>query len=254
MFVRCSSCHTLFRITLDQLEAAEGRVRCGSCLTVFDAHETLQVFDDEPAQKNTDSSNNPQKKRGHKPQPETLQDRAAIPSILQDDLQEHEQQQRRSFGQRLLRFSLTLLLLLSLLLALAAQLFYFEREQLAQHPELRPLLERLCQSLECQLAPQRDLSKIELLKRNVYSHPNIKGALVINATLINNATHPQPFPKLAISMANLRGQTLVGRVFKPSEYLPETQTDMMPPSIEINITLEVKDPGQDALTFELDFL
>ncbi len=252
MFVRCSSCHTLFRITLDQLEAAEGRVRCGSCLTVFDAHETLQVFDDEPTQ-NSASSSNPLKKRGDKPKPETLQDRAAIPSILQDDLEEHEQQQR-GFGQRLLRFSFALLLLLSLLLALATQLFYFEREQLAQHPELRPLLERLCQQLECQLPPQRDLRKIELLKRNVYSHPNIKGALIINATLINNARYPQSFPKLAISMANLRGQTLVGRVFKPSEYLSETQPNTMPPNLEMNIVLEVSDPGQDALTFELDFL
>jgi len=251
MFVRCSSCHTLFRITLDQLEAAEGRVRCGSCFTVFDAHETLQVFDDEPVHKNS-GTNSSEKKRGYKPKPETLQDRANIPSILQDDLQEHEQQ--RPFSHRLLHFGLTLLFLLSLLLALAAQLFYFEREQLAQYPELRPLLDQLCQRLDCQLPPQRDLSKIELLERNVYSHPNIKGALVINATLINNASYPQPFPKLAISMANLRGQTLVGRVFKPSEYLPKTQADSMLPGVEITVVLEVEDPGQEALTFELDFL
>jgi len=252
MFVRCSSCHTLFRITLDQLEAAEGRVRCGSCFTVFDAHETLQVFDDEPTHKNSNASSAPIKKPKHQPAPETLQDRADIPSILQDDLQEHEQQ--RPFSHRLLRFGLTLLLLLSLLLTLAAQLFYFEREQLAQYPELRPLLDQLCQRLDCQLPPQRDLSKIELLERNVYSHPNIKGALIINATLINNARFPQPFPKLAISMANLRGQTLVGRVFKPSEYLPKTQADSMLPGVEIAVVLEVEDPGQEALTFELDFL
>ncbi|MDQ7076046.1 MAG: DUF3426 domain-containing protein [Gammaproteobacteria bacterium] len=253
MFVRCSSCHTLFRITLDQLEAAEGRVRCGSCLTVFDAHETLQVFDDEPTQKSAEVDSKIKKHaRKTKHQPEILQDRADIPSILRDDLQKQEQQ--RSLGRRLLRFSLTLLLLLVLLLALATQLFYFEREQLAQRPELRPLLEQLCHILECQLPPQRDLSKIELLERNVYSHPNIKGALIINATLINNANYPQPYPKLAISMANLRGQTLVGRVFKPTEYLPDQQPDKMPAGVEINIVLEVEDPGQNALTFELDFL
>ncbi|MDD5298034.1 MAG: DUF3426 domain-containing protein [Rhodocyclaceae bacterium] len=36
---RCPACHTLFRVTAEQLEARGGRVRCGQCANVFNAPE-----------------------------------------------------------------------------------------------------------------------------------------------------------------------------------------------------------------------
>lgn len=36
---RCPHCHTAFRVTSEQLAAARGAVRCGSCLKVFNARE-----------------------------------------------------------------------------------------------------------------------------------------------------------------------------------------------------------------------
>ena len=41
MFCRCTHCHTSFAVNAAQLRAGRGRVRCGTCLTVFDALETL---------------------------------------------------------------------------------------------------------------------------------------------------------------------------------------------------------------------
>lgn len=36
---RCPACHTLFRVTAEQLDARGGRVRCGQCANVFNALE-----------------------------------------------------------------------------------------------------------------------------------------------------------------------------------------------------------------------
>ncbi|MEJ2424770.1 MAG: zinc-ribbon domain-containing protein, partial [Candidatus Thiodiazotropha sp.] len=42
MFTQCPHCMTLFRITSEQLKAAEGRVRCCQCNQIFNALQRLQ--------------------------------------------------------------------------------------------------------------------------------------------------------------------------------------------------------------------
>ena len=39
MVTRCPQCHTSFRVTEDHLKLANGAVRCGSCLLVFQARQ-----------------------------------------------------------------------------------------------------------------------------------------------------------------------------------------------------------------------
>ena len=41
MVTRCPLCETLFRVTPQQLQAHEGQVRCGRCMTVFDGFKRL---------------------------------------------------------------------------------------------------------------------------------------------------------------------------------------------------------------------
>lgn len=45
MFTRCAHCESTFRVTLAQLQASGGQVRCGVCLEVFDAFLTLTARD-----------------------------------------------------------------------------------------------------------------------------------------------------------------------------------------------------------------
>lgn len=45
MFTRCAHCESMFRVTLAQLQASGGQVRCGVCLEVFDAFVTLSARD-----------------------------------------------------------------------------------------------------------------------------------------------------------------------------------------------------------------
>ena len=46
---RCPNCETTFRVTSSQLSVADGKVRCGTCLRVFNAsdHMLLENYDDE---------------------------------------------------------------------------------------------------------------------------------------------------------------------------------------------------------------
>ena len=48
---RCPHCQTTFRIRMEQLAAAKGAVRCGSCLQVFKAAEHLVADNTQPATK-----------------------------------------------------------------------------------------------------------------------------------------------------------------------------------------------------------
>ncbi len=41
MITHCHECDTYFRVSIDQLKAANGQVKCGCCMTVFNAIESL---------------------------------------------------------------------------------------------------------------------------------------------------------------------------------------------------------------------
>ena len=142
-----------------------------------------------------------------------------------------------------------------LLLAVATQWVYANRSEIMASPQLQPLMNHLCKHMGCTLDPLRDLDKIELLRRSVYSHPNIDKALIISLAVINNADFSQPFPVLRIRMADVRGQIVAQRDFEPENYLDGTSAgQQMAPGSPVTVTLEIHDPGNDALTFELEFL
>ena len=78
---------------------------------------------------------------------------------------------------------------------------------------------------------------------------------MINGTIANNASYPQPLPVLELSLNNLRGKQVALRRFAPIEYLSQsTLIDSMPPGVPISFRLEVVDPGQNALAYEFEFL
>lgn len=51
MMTRCPGCNTLFRVTPQQLQAREGKVRCGRCLLVFDGFKMLAAMPDQAAER-----------------------------------------------------------------------------------------------------------------------------------------------------------------------------------------------------------
>ena len=53
---RCPHCETSFRVGDEQLDAANGYVRCGSCLQVFNATDYFVTDNQTPEQNESDTS------------------------------------------------------------------------------------------------------------------------------------------------------------------------------------------------------
>lgn len=222
MRTQCPTCKTVFRIHKEQLKQAEGLVRCGQCQSIFSGDDQLI--------KNKDRV-------------------AHTPEMLKRMLLGRKQ----STPAATLGWSLAITLAA---LTLLLQFAYLQREWLTTQPHVGHYVETVCHQLTwCTLQPKRDLNQLQLVSRNVYSHPNIDNALMINAVITNTASFPQPFPILLVSMSNVRGQIVAQRYFKSTEYLQLNADQlMMEPGKIIPVSVEVLDPGQDALAFELDFL
>ena len=50
MVTRCPTCATVFRVTPQQLQAHQGRVRCGRCMAVFDGFAALATLPDQQSE------------------------------------------------------------------------------------------------------------------------------------------------------------------------------------------------------------
>lgn len=262
MNTQCPQCRTVFRITAKVLEQADGQVRCGHCGHTFDARARLQKELPLDAAGSMDSTAGTNRARdtsggGHAPLQPRLQleqpRRSGVSGILLSDLEGEPPERTR--GQPTRRSIAAWCLVNSLLLiALCAQLLFAQREAFAQNPSMRPILTDMCSLVGCTLEPRRAIDRIELVRRNVYAHPNVDEALIIDARFVNNARFAQPYPTLTVSLGDLRGEPLIRRNFQPREYRPELDPNArMAPGSPVRVTLEVKDPGRDARTFELDF-
>src|SRR5688572_22494841 len=53
MLTRCPACNTSFRVAPAHLQAQQGMVRCGRCMTVFDGFKTLSTVEDATALQKT---------------------------------------------------------------------------------------------------------------------------------------------------------------------------------------------------------
>lgn len=147
-------------------------------------------------------------------------------------------------------------LILVLLLLLMAQWLFFNRTGLAADADWRPVVERVCSVLHCELPLRTDLARIELLNRDVRKHPLVEDALLVYATLNNSADFPQPYPVFSISFSDVTGRPVAMRHFMPAEYLdPEVDPAAgMAPAVPVYVVLAIQDPGEEAVSFQFEFL
>ena len=143
-----------------------------------------------------------------------------------------------------------------LVVVLLAQLAWAERYRLVQAHQLRPLLEVFCQPLNCDLPLRHDISRIEIIEREVRDHPHVSGGLLINAAFVNRAPFAQAYPIFQVSFSDVSGTPLAVRRFPPAEYLigHPNIADGMAPGERAQLMLEVVDPGDRAVSFQFDFL
>lgn len=148
-------------------------------------------------------------------------------------------------------------LFLSLLAAavLTSQYVWFHYDELARQDRYRPWFERLCPYFGCSLPPLVDIGQIKSSNLVVRNHPEFAGALVVDAILYNRAAFAQPFPLLELRFADINGRPVTTRRFKPNEYLSGELTGQqeMPPQTPIHVSLEILDPGTQAVNYSLSF-
>lgn len=140
------------------------------------------------------------------------------------------------------------------LLMLASQYIFFNFDKLATTPSIRPVFERACESLGCYLPDIPDPTRLKVDELVVRKHPEVPGALVVDAILKNHARFPQPFPSLRLRFSDSTEKMIASRLLKPSEYLrgEARRLRRMPPDTPIRISIEVVDPGQVAISYGLD--
>lgn len=299
MQTHCPHCDTRFRVTEVQLSTADGFVRCGVCKEVFNAFEVASQNDHQHSLLNKELSNSnldqdsletndsieketleidsndvnntkidneageyfevqqddESNKDGFDFFDETVNE--SLPHVVPDQFREAHLYKSNSITPTVL-WSIGILLLTA---SLYIEYVWFNRDQFSQITEFKTLIDNTCKQFECKKLSVREPSKIELITRNVYSHPNEKNALIVDITMKNNAKYAQPYPVLQIDFSDIRGGAVAARRFFPDDYLSiedtqnkEKQPLLIQPDTSTSVTLEIKDPGKQAMTYEFNFL
>ncbi len=169
-----------------------------------------------------------------------------VPSVILDELQAAKAEHLKPPSTPWVVGSIVLMLVFVL------QAVYFSRDSLAKNPSYRPLLTSACDVLGCEINIAFDTRLIEIIGRDVRTHPSSKNALIAGTTLINNASYAQPYPLLTLTFSDITGTKLAQRRFTPREYL-RSGTDIaagMPSEVPVQVELHLVDPGKAAVNFE----
>lgn len=139
----------------------------------------------------------------------------------------------------------------ALILLLFIQVAWLQFDNLNRTEPYRSFYAQVCPSVGCTLKPLVDRKKIRAYNLVVRNHPKIKEALMVDAILLNNAPFDQPFPDLVLSFSTMAEVPVASRRFTPAEYLRGELAGitLMPKNQPVHLTLELVDPGPDAVNY-----
>lgn len=258
MYSQCERCRTIFMLAPADLAAARGDVVCGHCGTLFNALLTLSEYPPEPDQAVlAEHAGDLPAPPLHLPVGEPARDGVSLfdPDAVEvAPVEPPPQFIVRPAAPRVRErrwWAAAALLLVVLLL----QLGWVERDRWAADARLRPVLERACTVFGCALPLRHDLSRLALTSREIRPHPSVAGALLISATIRNEADFAQAFPAVRVSLSDLQEHPVATRRFVAHDYLAdagEAQRGLAPQASAV-IVFEVADPGREAVAFEFSF-
>lgn len=261
MYTQCPKCMSVFSLDARTLAQAHGFVMCGHCGEGFDSIATLadvlppEPFDELPI--NEAGIEPPHlelvvyRPKAAEPPAATEPTRTTFDDLLPSD-----------FTPRFARHGTPrprrwpwIVVILVLLVLLAAQLGWALRDQLIADSVVGPWLRQGCEWADCQLPLVQDVKQLKLLARDVQAHPSVPGALLISATVRNDAPFAQPYPVVSVTLSDVNGKRIAMRRLRPSEYLADSYALQhgLPSGANTALVLEVEDPGDKAVAFELGF-
>ncbi|MCK5919093.1 MAG: zinc-ribbon and DUF3426 domain-containing protein [Cocleimonas sp.] len=102
---------------------------------------------------------------------------------------------------------------------------------------------------------KRNPEQVKTISRNIISHPNDSGVLLISASIENKAEHAQPYPYVEVTLLDNKENTIALRRFKPKEYLLHySEGEIFPSNKETSLQLKIADPGKKATHFNFRFM
>jgi predicted Zn finger-like uncharacterized protein len=282
MYTQCPECLSVFSLDAATLAKAHGHVVCGHCGAGFDSLATLteqlvpEPFVELPV-------NEPAFEPPcldlvvYRPRPDppaVVEDGSAgVAKPVEDFSQlvfaprfartaparqpaktprQNRRRRARASGERRWPWVLACVVLL---LLLAIQLAWAERDPLIRNPTVGHWLRGSCAALNCDLPLVAAPQQLQLLASNVQAHPSVANALMISAGVRNDAAFAQPYPVLTIVLSDAQGQRLAMRRLQPREYLDDDAIRQrgLAPGASAVLLLEVEDPGDKAVAFEFSF-
>lgn len=243
MFTRCPQCKTVHPLSAAVISHARGLVQCGQCKRTFSALSFL--FDEWPAGE------------AHRPAigPDT-----AVPvlemvgkSIAKPASREDEPDPEVN---RHWRLAWTLATVLLVFLTITNIVWTFH-EPLLDSPRVQTWLKQAgWLQAEKPEGLLKDPGQIQLVSRDMHTHPTRSGILVLSLTFVNLATRDQEFPVLEVTLMDAANQPVAQRRLQPSDYLrPGAHSQSgLAPDVFLPVLLELGDPGEQAVGFEIHFL
>ena len=256
-YTRCPGCHTVFRVTPQQLAMREGQVRCGHCKTVFDGiAERISLAP--PAQPAGPDNGYDEAALGPATvtlrsaqalhpaaEPPPAEPAATAAPAAEEEIEEIAYEERFAWAKprRSKRANAFYGAAIPVLvLALLAQLLFHYRDAIAAHwPEARPALARVCDLAGCAIRPLRDLAMryLSIDASDLQADPAHKGLLILTASVRSHAAWPLAYPHLEFTLTDANNATVVRRVLAPPDYVAGT-VDVgagIPPGSDVPIKL-----------------
>lgn len=254
MQTKCPQCKSVFPIKLDQLRSARGTVQCGECLLKFNAlsalHDASELDNDAP-QSAILASSIPllqQEQEQEKPSAD-IEETQSSHNEESDLIAPWETNKpTTSWGAQLFWFFASI----ACLSLLAGQFYLNEANHNFQNQRARALFELGCKQIGCELPAIKNSSRIDVVDRSIEAKGD---ALLLKITLANHASHSQPFPKLKLTLSDLKSRPVAQRLFTSNEYLPKNSPNkLMVTDKPIELQLAIAPLKEKISTFSFELL
>ncbi len=221
---RCTNCHSIFRLTVTQLRAQDGKVRCGQCRSIFNALLTLSIAADTQIASITPLVSI-----------EKDEHAAAVTAKAASNTEEgfdflDSPATHRSSSHKLRRASYILFALL------AWQIMHGYRGELAMASSAwRTFFENYCAAMQCDIPLPRQLSLLSIESSELKFNPiDATDEISLTAIIRNHAPFSQELPTLLFNLTDVNDRVIASQILHPRDYLPPETLDAIKTGFSAN--------------------